>query len=110
VNGSAANAGAAGGGVSSGGGIVTQLGPAIPTLDPTVIFFANFQHSTIPQSNTVLTGTTALVQDTRTYQAQYSQNWEFGLSAQLTYGSQYTKVNSQFFTLNPLQRAAWIWW
>jgi outer membrane protein len=101
VNASGANAGAAGGGVSSGGGIVTQLGPAIPTLDPTVIFFANFSHSTIPQSNTVLTGTTALVQDTRTYQAQYSQNWSFGLNAQVTYGSQYTKVNSQFFTLNP---------
>ena len=46
------------GGVSSGGGIVTQLGPAIPSLDPTVIVFANFQHSTTPQSNTVLTGTT----------------------------------------------------
>src|SRR5579862_5341549 len=76
----------AGSGVSSGGGIVTQLGPAIPALDPTVIFFANFQHSTTPQSNTVLTGTTALIQDTRTYQAQYAQNWAFGLNAQLTYG------------------------
>ncbi len=101
VNASGVNAGAAGGGVSSGGGIVTQLGPAIPALDPTVIFFANFQHSTTPQSNTVLTGTTALIQDTRTYQAQYAQNWAFGLNAQVTYGSQYTKVNSQFFTLNP---------
>src|SRR5438477_7680354 len=68
---------AAGGGVSSGGGIVTQLGPLIPSLDPTVCVFANFQHASIPQSNTVLTGTTALVQDTRTFQAQYQQNWSF---------------------------------
>jgi len=59
-----------GSGVGSGGGIVTQLGPPIPQFDPNVSFLANFQHATSPQSNTVLTGTTALTQDTRTYQAQ----------------------------------------
>jgi outer membrane protein TolC len=91
----------AGTGVTSGGGIVTQLGPPIPSLDPTLLAFANFQHATIPQSNTVLTGTTALIQNTRTYQVQYSQNWAFGLGAQLIYQSQYVKVNSQFFNLNP---------
>lgn len=92
---------AAGAGVSSGGGIVTQLGPVIPSLDPTVAAFMNFQHATIPQNNTVLTGTTALIQNTRTFQAQYQQNWDFGLSAQMVYASQHTKVNSLFFSLNP---------
>ncbi len=43
---------AAGSGVSSGGGIVTQLGPALLSLDPTLAVFANFQHATSPQSNT----------------------------------------------------------
>jgi outer membrane protein TolC len=90
-----------GNGVSSGGGIVTQLGPAIPSLDPTIVGLINFQHATIPQSNTILTGTTAFIQNTRTYEAQYSQNWVFGLNAQLTYLSQYAKVNSQDFSLNP---------
>ena len=90
-----------GAGVSSGGGIVTQLGPFISSFDPTVTFFANFQHATIPQSNTFLTGTTAFVQDSRSYQGQYAQNWDFGLSAQLTYASQHIRVNSQFFNLNP---------
>jgi outer membrane protein len=90
-----------GAGVSSGGGIVTQLGPAIPSLDPTLFVYTNFQHTTIPQSNTVLTGTTALVQSVRTFQSQYSQNWDFGLSGQLTYSSQHTKVNSLLFALNP---------
>jgi outer membrane protein len=93
--------GAAGGGVGSGGGIVTQLGPAILPLDPNISFFANFQHATSPQSNTILTGTTSLIQNTRTAQAQYQQNWSFGLSAQVTYFSQYTKLNSQFFDVNP---------
>jgi len=90
-----------GNGVSSGGGIVTQLGPAISSFDPTVFLFANYQHATSPQSNTFLTGTTALIQNSRTYQAQYAQNWDFGLTAQATYSSQYTKVNSAFFSLNP---------
>ncbi len=92
---------ATGAGVSSGGGIVTQLGPAIVSLDPNVSFFANFQHATTPQSNTVLTGTTALIQDTRSYQASYNQNFLFGLNTQLSYSSNYVKVNSLFFNLNP---------
>ncbi len=90
-----------GGGVSSGGGIVTQLGPGIPSLDPTVLGVMNFQHATFPQSNTILTGTTALIVDTRTYQMQYQQNFIFGLSAQMTYLSQHNHVNSQFYSLNP---------
>ncbi len=89
------------GGVSSGGGIVTQLGPSIPSLDPSLLLFANFQHSTTPQSNTFLTGTTALIQDSRTYEALYSQNWVFGLNAQLTYVSNYTRFNSLSFNINP---------
>jgi outer membrane protein len=92
---------AGGSGVSSGGGIVTQLGPLIPSYDPNISSFVNFQHATIPESNTFLTGTTALVQTSRTFQTQYSQNFDFGLSAQLLYASQYTKVNSNSFILNP---------
>ena len=97
--GAAVNTG--GNGVSSGGGIVTQLGPGIPSLDPTLLGVVNFQHATFPQSNTILTGTTALTVDTRTYQMQYQQNWVFGLSAQLTYLSQYNHVNSFLYSLNP---------
>jgi outer membrane protein len=99
VNGSGTSAG--GSGVSSGGGIVTQLGPAIPTLDPALTLIADFQHITSPQSNTFLTGTTALTLDLRAYEAQYSQSWDFGLTAVATYASQYTKLNSQLYNLNP---------
>jgi outer membrane protein TolC len=53
-----------------------------------------------------LTGTTALITNVRAYQAQYSQNWDFGLNAQLTYSSQHIKVNSQFFNLNPYTSGA----
>jgi outer membrane protein TolC len=93
--------GAAGEGISSGGGIVTQLGPPIASLDPTLTIFTNFAHITSPQSNTVLTGTTALIQQTRTVQAQYQQNWDFGLSTQLTFYNQRTNVNSSLFGVDP---------
>src|SRR5579863_2487992 len=88
-------------GVSSGGGIVTQLGPAIPAFDPSFLVVANFQHATTPQSNTILTGTTALVDTVRTYEAQYVQNWDFGLNAQWTYVSNHIGLNSKQFNLNP---------
>jgi outer membrane protein len=96
-----ANTGNAGAGVSSSGGIITQLGPAIPSLDPQLNFFTQFAHTTSPESNTQLTGTTALILNTRTYQAQYQKVWDFGLNTALTYSSQRTVVNSAFFTLNP---------
>jgi outer membrane protein len=101
VNSSGGAASTTGAGVSSGGGVTIQLGPPIPLLDPSFFVLANFQHSTSPFSNTVLTGTTAFIQDTRTYEGQYQQNWTFGLSALVTYASTNTKVNSKSFNLNP---------
>lgn len=101
VNNSGSVALSAGNGVSSGGGIVTQLGPSIPSLDPSLFFFANFQHASAPQSNTFLTGTTALVQSEQSVTAQYQQNWDFGLSAQVTYASNRFHLNSNLFSLNP---------
>ena len=101
LNFSGSTLGSVGVGVSSGGGIVTQLGPGIASLDPTVVGVVNFQHATFPQSNTILTGTTALIQDSRNIQLQYQQNWIWGLSAQVTYLSQHNHVNSLFYSLNP---------
>jgi outer membrane protein len=101
VNTNGASASTAGNGVSSGGGIVTQLGPSLLSLDPTFLAFTNFAHTTSPQSNTFLTGTTALVLGTATYEAQYAQNWVFGLTAQLTYVSTRNSVNSKLYSLNP---------
>lgn len=106
INTNGAPSSSAGSGVSSGGGIVTQLGPSIPSLDPTFSGFMNFQHLTIPQSNTQLTGTNTLVNNVRSYQASFAQNWDFGLNATLAYSSTHTSVNSAFFSLNPYTTGA----
>ena len=92
------------GGVSSS--VLTQLGPNIPSFDPTVTAFANFQHLTIPQSNTVITGTTSLQEDIRSFQLAYGQNFHWGMNAQLTYSSTYQNVNSTFFNLDPYTNGA----
>jgi outer membrane protein len=94
-----------GNGVSASGGVLTQLGPIILSFDPTVSFFANFAHTTTPQSNLQLTGTAELIASTRNYQTQYVQNWDFGLSAQVTYASNHFKINSNFLALNPYTAA-----
>ncbi len=86
-------------GVSSN--VVTGLGPTIQSFDPTITALANFQHSTSPQSNTVIVGTTAFVDDLRTFQMQYTQNFHFGMNAQVTYLSNSQHVNSASFNLNP---------
>jgi outer membrane protein len=101
VNNSGSVALSGGNGVSSGGGIVTQLGPSIPSLDPSLFALATYQHASIPQSNTFLIGTDALIQSTRSFELQYAQNWDFGLTAQLTFASSRFHVNSDFFTVNP---------
>ena len=106
INTNGAPSGAGGSGVSSGGGIVTQLGPSILSFDPTVSGFINFSHSTSPQSNTLLAGTSSLVTNTRSLQAAYSQNFPIGLTAQLSYSSNSSHVNSTFFTLNPFTSGA----
>lgn len=95
-----------GAGVSSGGGVLTQLGPPIASFDPSVTFFANFGHTTTPQSNLALTGTAALVTTTRSYQAQFIKNWDYGTSAQVTYSTNHIKVNSLFLALDPYSQAS----
>jgi outer membrane protein TolC len=96
TNGAPASSGS---GVSSS--VLTQLGPNIASFDPTFSLYANFQHVTVPQSNTVITGTTALVEGIRTLQASYTQNFTWGMNAVLSYGSTSTSVNSSSFSLNP---------
>jgi len=92
-------------GVSAGGGITTVLGPSVPNLDPQLSLYANFAHNTSPQSNTFLTGTTELIVQNRTYQAQISKYSDFGTYAQLSYSSQWSKFNSLSFNINPYSSA-----
>src|SRR5579884_3019054 len=91
---------AANSGVSSSG-LLTSLGPAVPSFDPQLFLYGNFGHYTSPLSNTVLTGTTELINSQRTYEAQYSQYSHFGTFWQLTYAGQWNRYNSARYNINP---------
>src|SRR3954471_21845571 len=45
-----------------GGSVLQSSGPPIPNLDPILTGSASWAHQTTPQSNTFITGTTALIQ------------------------------------------------
>jgi outer membrane protein len=92
---------AGGAGVGSGGGIVAQIGPAPPSLDPSLFAFANFAHNSTPLSNTILSQTTALTNDQRQFQLGYNQQWLTGTSLSISYFSNRNRVNSPANLLNP---------
>lgn len=87
--------------LASSAGVLTSLGPAEPNLDPQLSLYSNFGHYTIVQSNTFLTGTTALIDDSRSAYARLSKYTDFGTYAQLTFSANYNKYNSLAFNLNP---------
>ena len=96
-----ANGLAGGSGVGSGGGIVSQIGPVPPSLDPSIFASYNFGHTTTPLTNTRLNQTTALTNDYRQFVFQYSQQFITGTSGSITYLSNRSKLKSPTPLLNP---------
>jgi len=92
-----------GAGISTGGGVITQVGPVVPSLDPTIAVQATIGHSTTPQSNTQLTGTTALTNSYRSLYFQYGQTFITGTSMYFTVGDSRNDYNSGYYLLNPSQ-------
>jgi outer membrane protein len=96
-----ANGLAGGTGVGAGGGIVSQIGPIPPNLDPNLYASFGLGHSTTPLTNTLLNQTSALTNDYRQYVFQYSQQFVTGTSGTVTYLSNRSKLNSPTPLLNP---------
>lgn len=100
-----ANGLAGGAGVGAGGGIVSQIGPIPPSLDPSLYASFGLGHSTTPLTNTLLNQTSALTNDYRQYVFQYSQQFLSGTSGSVTYVSNRSKLNSPTPLLNPSTNA-----
>jgi outer membrane protein TolC len=90
-----------GAGFGTGGGIVTQIGPTPPSLDPYIALQAQAGHYTTPQTNTVVNQTTALTQSFRSFAVQYGQQWTTGTSAYVTFSNSRSFYNSPAFLVNP---------
>ena len=90
-----------GSGVGSGGGITIQLGTTPPSLDPTLIAYMSFQHTSVPLSNTFLALTDALLNNNRFVQLGYQQSFVDGTYAQLFFVSSRNHYNSVAYDVNP---------
>lgn len=90
-----------GAGLGSGGGIVTQIGPVPPNLDPNMYFGEFAGHTTTPLTNQLLNETAALTNDYRQFVFQYSQQFITGTSAQLTFFDYHSLENSPTNLFNP---------
>src|SRR5580658_9146738 len=69
-----------GNGFNAGGSIITQVGPGLPSLDPSISAVFQIGHYSTPESNAVLNATEALVTTSRTFQLSYSQAFVTGTS------------------------------
>lgn len=93
-----------GGGTDSGGAggtVITQTGVAVPQLDPTLFFGGSLGHNSRPQSNTITTGTTALIFDNRSFQTGYQQSFLTGTTVSLGLNSSWVKSNNIRSDINP---------
>jgi outer membrane protein TolC len=90
-----------GAGFGAGGGIVTQVGPTPPSLDPYIAVNAQVGHLTTPQTNTLLNQTSALTQSYRSIAIQYGQQWTTGTSAYVTFSNARSFWNSPAQLFNP---------
>ncbi len=93
--------GLGGGGLGGGGGIVTQVGPTPPNLDPGLYLSASVGHFTTPLTNTLLNQTTALTNSYRSFVAQYGKQWLTGTAAYATFSTQRNLLNSSTPLFNP---------
>ena len=88
-------------GLASGGGIVTQIGPVPPNLDPNLYVGAFAGHQSTPLTNEQLNQTSALTNDYRQFVFQYSQQFITGTNAQLTFSDYRSLENSPANLFNP---------
>jgi outer membrane protein len=90
-----------GSGVTSGGGLTFSIGTSVPSLDPSLTLYANFGHSTTPQTVQTVNFVPTLVDTSRQFYVGYSQQFLTGSSMSVTFSSTRQQVNSPANTLNP---------
>src|SRR5215471_7117299 len=105
INGAVQSAGLSSSGGGGGGGNtntqISQIGPITPNLDTVFQNTTAFAHLTFPQPNSVLSQTTALVNDTRRFNSFVQQGLVSGGFVQVAVNSSYLNENSPNDVLNP---------
>ncbi len=106
VSGSQAAAGVSiSGNTSNNNGAVTstisQVGPVTPTLDATYQLTETFSHRSSPQPDTILSGVTNLIQNTRNFSNTFTQGLLTGGQVSISFKDSYLNENAPTDLLNP---------
>ena len=80
---------------------VAQVGPVTPTFDPSIQESNAYSHTSNPEPNTILSQTSNLIRNTRSYSGAYSQGFATGGSLTINYGDHYVNENAPLDVLNP---------
>ena len=87
-------------------GVISQLGPSTPNLDPTLQSIVEWAHSTSPQTSVFLTGTNSLVNVNKVANVSLSQGFLTGTNATLSLGNSVLSQNSIRNQINPSTAAS----
>ena len=93
-----------GGAGSGAAGIVASTqgeGPPLDSYDPTITGNIAFQRAVVPESNTIITGTNTLYQNTTTANFLYNQGFPTGTLMTVGFNNNRNASNALFNTLNP---------
>lgn len=90
-----------GGQQDAGGTVITQTGVQVPNLDPVFFFASTYGHASRPQANTITTGRTALVFDSRAWQSGYQQSFLTGTTVSVGWNNNNVRTNNPLNDLNP---------
>ena len=88
------------------GTVPQSLGTVVPTFDPAVVGQLNWTHTTTPQSNSVTTGTPALVANTTLFNAGVQQGFSTGGFASLGFNNSRESLNSLRTGYNPFTNSS----
>src|SRR5580698_341753 len=93
--------GSRGGSGGTSNATVAQVGPVTPTFDPSIQESNAYSHTSNPEPNTILSQTSNLIRNTRSYSGAYSQGFATGGSLTINYGDHYVNENAPLDVLNP---------
>jgi outer membrane protein len=83
------------------GTIPQSTGTLVPQFDPAVIGTFNWSHSTVPQNNSIVSGTAAAVTDTTLGNLAWQQGFSAGTLVNLGWDNQSQSLNSIRSSYNP---------
>lgn len=101
TNQNAASVASSGTSSAVGGSVIQSSGPLIPNLDPILTGSASWAHQTTPQSNTVITGTTALIQRQDLSAVGIQKSFLTGTTVNLGLNNNSVRNNSSRSDFNP---------